>query len=235
MGIAPGATYAQEVVVHAREAIPVPEHLSDVEAACIPEAFLTAYDALFQQLQINIGSRVLIHAIGSGVGNAALQLAKATGATVIATSRTQSKLLKFNKLVPTSSSSPGAKRWNNLRIFKAAQFCKPYCRSVGASYFDQNLRSLLTRSCYRWTLGGRACNANLGLILRKRIVMGTVLRMRPIEEKISLAQSFPLRCPSPIRSKKAHPRTGLCFPWSRPHKPINTWKLMQLRQIVLVW
>ena len=195
MGIAPGATYAEEVVVHAREAIRAPDHLSNEEAACIPEAFLTAYDALFQQIKLHIGDRILIHAVGSGVGNAALQLAKATGAYVVASSRTQNKLERAQKagadellfIHPLNKDAqPDFSKALSAPVDHIIDF-------VGASYLEQNLKSLKTKGSIILVglLGGRMCDINLGIILRKRLsIIGTVLRMRPIEEKIALAQNF---------------------------------------------
>ncbi|HEX5871112.1 MAG TPA: zinc-binding dehydrogenase, partial [Longimicrobium sp.] len=92
MGIVGGGGHAEYVVVHEREGIRIPQNLSWEEAAAIPEVFLTAYDALFRQLDLTMGERLLILAVGSGVGTAALQLASAAGATVIGTSRTSAKL-----------------------------------------------------------------------------------------------------------------------------------------------
>src|SRR5690606_15474331 len=73
MGIIGGAGHAELVCVHEREAIPVPERMGWPEAAAIPEAFLTAYDALFRRLRVQPGETVLVHAVASGVGTAALQ------------------------------------------------------------------------------------------------------------------------------------------------------------------
>src|SRR5918997_2378874 len=94
MGIVGGGGHAEYVVVHEREGIRVPQNLSWEEAAAVPEAFLTAYDALFRQLDLTMGERLLIHAVGSGVGTAALQLARAAGAMTIGTSRTPEKLAR---------------------------------------------------------------------------------------------------------------------------------------------
>jgi NADPH:quinone reductase len=88
MGIVGGGSYAEYVVVHEDEAIPIPDALSYEEAASIPEAFLTAYDALRVRLQLplrNDGESVLIHAAASGVGTAAMQLAHAMGLRVFGT------------------------------------------------------------------------------------------------------------------------------------------------------
>src|SRR6266568_2525154 len=92
MGIVGGAGHAEFLCVHEREAMPVPESMSWEEAAAIPEAFLTAYDALFNRLQLRLGETLLIHAVGSGVGTAGVQIARVAGATVVGTARTAEKL-----------------------------------------------------------------------------------------------------------------------------------------------
>src|SRR5215210_5312296 len=90
--VPPGASADISGMEYEGEAIPVPRALSWEDAAAIPEAFLTAYDALFRQLDVRMGETVLIHAVASGVGTAGLQVARASGATVVGTSRSASKL-----------------------------------------------------------------------------------------------------------------------------------------------
>lgn len=92
MGLVGGGGYAEYAVVPERVAVAIPERLSFEEAAAVPEAFITAHDALFARLGLALGERLLVHAVGSGVGTAALQLAKAAGATVLGTSRSAWKL-----------------------------------------------------------------------------------------------------------------------------------------------
>ena len=98
MGLIGGAGHAEYLCVHEREAMPVPANLSWEEAAAIPEVFLTAYDALVRQLDVRAGERLLIHAVGSGVGTAALQVAHVAGLTVIGTSRSAAKLERAKEL-----------------------------------------------------------------------------------------------------------------------------------------
>ncbi len=80
MGLVGGGAQAEMVTVHADEAIAIPAGLGFAEAAAIPEVFLTAYDALVTRGRVRPGERVLIHAVGSGVGTAAVQIAKHLGA-----------------------------------------------------------------------------------------------------------------------------------------------------------
>jgi len=93
-GIEAGGAQAEYLVTHERMALPIPSNLDFVEAAAVPEVFLTAHDALLTQGRLGPGERVLIHAVGSGVGTAAAQIAHAMGCTVLGTSRTVEKLEK---------------------------------------------------------------------------------------------------------------------------------------------
>lgn len=92
MGILGGGGYAEYVVTRADTVVPVPATLTVEEAGAVPEVFMTAFDALFLQEGLKSGECLLIHAVGSGVGTAALQMAASIGARVIGTSRTQGKL-----------------------------------------------------------------------------------------------------------------------------------------------
>ncbi len=98
MGLVGGGAHAEYVVVHQDEALAVPAGLTWTEGAAIPEAFLTAWDALVARGRLRAGERVLIHAVGSGVGTAAVQLAARMGATPIGTSRSAAKLERARAL-----------------------------------------------------------------------------------------------------------------------------------------
>jgi NADPH:quinone reductase len=92
MGLVGGGAQAELLVVRDVEALPIPQKLSYTDAGAIPEVFYTAYDALVTRGRLKAGERVLIHAVGSGVGTAAAQIAKHLGASVIGTSRSSAKL-----------------------------------------------------------------------------------------------------------------------------------------------
>src|SRR5437660_2925945 len=98
MGIAGGGGQAEYILSHEGLLVEIPENLDFVQAAGVPEVFITAHDALFTQAGLRMGERVLIHAAGSGVGTAAIQLAHAVGATTFGTSRTASKLERAKEL-----------------------------------------------------------------------------------------------------------------------------------------
>ena len=190
MGLVGGGAHAELVVVHQDEVLAAPTEMSIHDAAAIPEAFLTAYDALFTRGLLQAGERVLIHAAGSGVGTAAIQLARQAGATVIGTSRTPSKLTPLKGLgldigIDTSTRS--------FRDQLDAPVNLILDMLGGPSYAD-NLAVLATRGrliILGFLQGPVATEVNLAPILRRRItVIGTVMRTRELGERSSLVAEF---------------------------------------------
>src|SRR6266480_3435253 len=98
MGLAGGGAQAEYILSHEGLLVEIPQNLDFVQAAGIPEVFMTAHDALFTQASLQMGERLLVHAVGSGVGTAAIQLAHAAGVTTFGTSRAPSKLEKAKEL-----------------------------------------------------------------------------------------------------------------------------------------
>ncbi len=194
MGIVGGGGHAEYVVVHEREGIRVPHDISWEEAAAIPEAFLTAYDALFRQLDLKMGERLLIHAVGSGVGTAAVQLARAAGATTIGTSRTAAKLRRAAELgleVGIDTSKEDFAEAVNQATYGSGVHA--VLDLVGGTLLEASLRvvALRGRVIVVGTTAGAKAEIDLGVLLRRRIhLIGTVLRSRPLEEKIALAREF---------------------------------------------
>ena len=194
MGIVGGGGHAEYVVVHEREGIRIPQNLSWEEAAAIPEVFLTAYDALFRQLDLTVGERVLILAVGSGVGTAAVQLASAAGATVIGTSRTADKLKRAAELgLETGIDTSREDLAEAVNQATYGSGVHAVLDLVGGKLLEASLRvvALRGRVVVVGTTGGSKVEVDLGLLLRRRIhLFGTVLRSRPLEEKIALAREF---------------------------------------------
>jgi NADPH2:quinone reductase len=192
MGIIGGAGHAEFLCVHEREAIPVPRGLSWEEAAAIPEAFLTAYDALFRQLDLRMGETVLIHAVASGVGTAGLQLARAGGARVVGTSRSAEKLERAKELGLDVAVDASKGNWvETISALIGGEQVHVILDLVGGSYLEGNLRVMAQRGrliIVGLTAGARA-ELDMGTVLRRRLkIVGTVLRARSIEEKIALAR-----------------------------------------------
>jgi putative PIG3 family NAD(P)H quinone oxidoreductase len=196
MGIVAGGGMASHVVVHEREAIPVPAALAIGDAAAIPEVFLTAYDALFPQAELSLGENLLVHAIGSGVGTAALQLALATGARPLGTSRTADKLERCHALGLAKDDGilVSDKRFaERVAERTGKRGADVILDSVGAAYLAENVHALAQRGriVVIGMMGGAQAELSLAALVAKRArIMGTVLRARPLEEKATLAQSF---------------------------------------------
>jgi putative PIG3 family NAD(P)H quinone oxidoreductase len=189
MGLVGGGAQAELVTVQQDEALAIPESLSYAEAAAIPEAFLTAYDALVTRGRLGAGERVLIHAVGSGVGTAAAQIARHLGATVLGTSRSPDKLARalvygLDHGIDTSRGS-----------FREAvgEPVDVVLDVLGGPAFADNLAVLAPRGrlILLGFLAGSRVNADLGPILRKRLeVIGTVMRTRGPEERAPLVREF---------------------------------------------
>lgn len=195
MGILGGGGYAEKVVVSERETIRVPEGLPMDGAGGVPECFMTAWDAMFGQAQLSCGEVVLIHAVGSGVGTAALQLAKVAGARTIGTSRSQKKLERAREMGLDEGVLAGAGHdWAEQVWDKNAEAGVDVLLDlVGADYLDGNLRVLGQRS--RWMVIGVPSGSRGEFDLRRLMALrasitGTVLRARSPEEKSQLARAF---------------------------------------------
>jgi NADPH:quinone reductase len=192
MGLVGGGGQAEYVVVHQDEALAIPQGLSYEEAATIPEAFLTAYDALVTRGRLTAGERVLIHAVGSGVGTAAAQIAKHLGATVLGTSRSGDKLARalvygLDIGIDTGTGSFRDAVGDPVNIVLDV---------LGGPSFSDNLAVLAPRGrlIMLGFLAGSSTNADLGPILRKRLeVIGTMMRTRGLEERIPLVGEFATR------------------------------------------
>lgn len=194
MGLVGGGGYAEHVVVAADEAIAIPDGMSMTEAAAIPEVFITADDALELRMGLRGRETLLIHAVGSGVGTAALQLAKAKGATVMGTFRSGWKLERARELgldVAIDTSAGGFA--DAVLAATAGRGINTVLDLVGGGYVEDDVRCLapLGRIVLVGLTGGRAAELDLGAFLSKRLsLVGTVLRSRPPAEKAAAARSF---------------------------------------------
>ena len=200
-GITAGAAQAEFVLSDESQIVEIPENLSYAEAGAIPEAFITAHDALFTQANLQKGEICLIHAVGSGVGLAGLQLAKAAGATVFGTSRTADKLqrandygLDFGIVTETEILEKHPNQFAELTDFKSdGKGVNVILDLVGAKYLSANLQSLakLGRIILVGTTAGNKAELNFSTIMQKRLrIFGTVLRSRSAAEKAEATANF---------------------------------------------
>ena len=193
MGIVSGGAYAEQLVVHERQAMRIPRNVSLADAAAIPEVFITAWDALVLQGGLTSGRWALVHAGASGVGTAAVQICKAIGARVIATCSTAKvdavTALGADVVVDYTSQ-------DFVETVKRATDGKGVdviLDVIGGEYLDRNVACIAVRGriVQVGVMGGGNTAFNLGALMPKRASLsGTVLRARPLEEKIALSQRF---------------------------------------------
>ena len=240
MGIAGGGAHAELLCVHEREAIPAPTNIPIEECGAIPEAFLTAYDALFDKLDLRTGETLLIHAAGSGVGTAALQLARVAGVRTIGTSRSQSKLDRCLALGLNAAFHVTGDDWaSRLLADISLSSIDAILDLVGAAYLNGNLEVLGVRGrmVSVGLTGGSRAELDMGVLMRKRLtIVGTVLRARPLEEKISLAREFSLRAIPLFAEGKLRPVIDRVVPFSDIRSAHESMAANEtFGKIVLVW
>lgn len=191
-GLVPGGSYAEFVVVNHRTLAKIPDNLTFVEAAAVPEAFVTAYDAMVSQGNLRSGEWVLIHAVGSGVGTAAVQICRALGARCIGTSRTKDKIDRAMELgLHRGIIMEKGDFADEVKTIVGAAGVNLVLELVGGNYVVEDLECISDqgRIILVGLLAGAKIDMNLGLILRKRVLIkGTTLRARPLEEKIVAGQ-----------------------------------------------
>ncbi len=194
MGIVGGGAQAEKVVAHEGVCMAVPPGLGFEEAAAVPEAFLTAYDGLVLRGGLAAGEAVAVTAAGSGVGTAAVAIGREAGARVIALSRSGWKRKRLGELGAIETVDPAAPDALE-RVLGAAggEGVRLAFDLVGAPSWNLLLEALAPqgRLVLVGTLGGAKVEADLSRLMRKRLqVVGTVLRSRPLDEKIGLVRSF---------------------------------------------
>ncbi len=197
MGIVGGGAWAEELVTHEREAIAMPEGMSFSDAAALPEAFATAFDALVLQGGMTINSEVLIHAVASGVGTAALQLCQLFGARAIGTGRNEKKLARAASLGLTRAilvkDGVFSARVKQLTFGRG---CDLALDLVGGDWFAETIDAMALNGTLMLVglVAGASAEVPLRSLLTKRVrVQGTTLRSRSLEEKIAVARAFEQR------------------------------------------
>ncbi|MEM9039242.1 MAG: NAD(P)H-quinone oxidoreductase [Actinomycetota bacterium] len=192
MGIEAGSCHAERVVTPARQAIPVPSGVEVADAAAIAEVFLTAWDALVVQGGLTSGRWALVHAGASGVGTAAIQIAKAIGARIAVTC-SAGKVDACRALGADLVLERSPADWLAALCAKIPTGVDTVLDVVGGDEVDRNLQAVAVDGTIVQVglLGGGATAVNVGLLLARRISwIGTTLRARPMERKIELSQRF---------------------------------------------
>jgi len=186
MGLVGGGAQAELLAVRDVEVLPMPRSLSFTNAAAIPEVFYTAYDALVTRGRLEAGERVLIHAVGSGVGTAAAQIAKHLGATVIGTSRSAAKLARaaaYGVDVGIDTSRTGLRDGVGGPVDLIVDL-------IGGPALAEHLGILAPkgRLVILGLMGGRRGEIELDQLLHRRLeIIGSVMRSRGADERAALA------------------------------------------------
>ncbi|MGO8991700.1 MAG: NAD(P)H-quinone oxidoreductase [Polyangiaceae bacterium] len=218
-GLAGGGTYAEQVVVPARTLVRLPEGLSFAEGAAIPEAFVTAYDAMVTQAGLAAGETVLVHAVGSGVGTAAVQIARAIGAFSIGTARSAAKLDRARPMgLGEGIVVEGGKLADRVNAITGSRGVDVVVELVGGGYVAEDLACVAPRGriVVVGLLAGARAELDLGLLLRKRVeIRGTVLRSRPLEEKIDAANLLARHLAPLFATRQLEPVIDKVLPFAR--------------------
>ncbi len=212
-----GGGYAEKAIVDHRLALPIPARWSFVQAAAVPEAFLTAQEVLFTAGRLQAGETVLIHAAASGIGTAAVQMAREAGARVLATAGTERKIKAVLEL--------GAEAGCLYKERDFASWVEDVTRKqgvdliadpVGATYWERNLRCLREggRLVVYGLLGGGTASVDLWALMSRRVtVTGLVMRSRTLDEKAEIVRRFRTRWLPLLEAGVIRPVIDSVFPW----------------------
>ena len=218
-GLSGGGGYAELATLHQSLAMPIPDALTYREAASLPEVFFTANTAVRTLPDTKPGERILIHAGGSGVGIAAIQIARLIGAEVWITAGSAEKCERALEL--------GADVAINYREqdFAAAvqegtsgEGMHVIVDVIGRDYWDANLRSLSTagRLVLVGLMGGAVAETNLGMILQKRLqIFGTVMRSRPLLDRAAITRDYQQHLEPAVVNGDLKPIIDTVFPLSQ--------------------
>ena len=193
MGIVSGGGYAEKLTIHERQAIRVPHGMNAADAAAIPEVFITAWDALVVQGGLTSGRTALVHAGASGVGTAAIQICRAIGARVIVTCSTAKmgacRHLGADLIIDYTQTD----FVDAVKTFTKNRGVDVVLDVIGGDYVDRNINCLATKGSIVQvgTMAGAPQAVNVGALMFKRArIIGTVLRARPVDEKIAISRRF---------------------------------------------
>mgnify|MGYP006167280503 FL=1 len=193
MGILGGGGYAQYVTTDASCVVPIPQNLGLKEAGAIPEVFMTAFDAVVLQMSLAPKETLLIHAVGSGVGTAALQIGKVMEVKTIGTSRSMHKLDKA-KAYGLDHAILADDKWSGAVLDVTDGYGADVILDlVGGPYLAGNQKAIAHkgRHVVVGVPGGVSGTIDLRAMMGKRVTLrGTVLRARSLQEKVELTESF---------------------------------------------
>ena len=216
LALLPGGGYAQQAAVHHQMLIDLPDSWSFAQGAAIAEVWLTAFVNLFMEGALQPGEAVMIHAGGSGVGTAGIQMAREAGAVVYVTAGTRTKLDKCRAL-----GAELAVNYKEQDFFDAVMAATGgsgvdlILDPVGGAYLNRNLDLLKEngRLINIGLLGGNSAEMNLATILGKSLrIIGSRLRSRPLTEKIAITRQFKERFWTMLEGGRIQPVIDTVFP-----------------------
>jgi putative PIG3 family NAD(P)H quinone oxidoreductase len=219
MALLPGGGYAEQAVVHAGSVLPVPDALPLLEAGAVPEVFLTCHLTLFEIAAVRAEQTVLVHAGGSGIGTAAIQMLRRAGARIFVTAGSDEKCERCREL--------GAELAVNYRNADFAAAVRDATHGsgvdvvldcVGAPYLEQHVEVLARggKLVLIGLMGGARAELDLGTLLARHLwIIGSTLRTRPVEEKAALVRSFLERFGDDLASRRIRPIVDCELPLAR--------------------
>jgi putative PIG3 family NAD(P)H quinone oxidoreductase len=197
MALLAGGGYAEEVVVHAGSALPVPALLTLEEAAAVPEVFSTVFLSVFQLAALPEGGSVLVHGGGSGIGTAAIQMVKHAGGTIVVSAGSEAKCARCRELgADLAVNYREGDFVAGAREATGGRGVDVVLDSIGAPYLKRNLAALATggRLVLIGLMGGAKAEIGLAPLLMGRLqLIGSTLRARPVDEKAAIVAAFQAR------------------------------------------
>ncbi len=218
MALLAGGGYAEEVVVDAGSALPVPKALSLEEAAGLPEVYLTVFLNVFQLGGLPDGGRLLVHGGGSGIGTASIHLAKRAGASVLVTAGSSEKCKRCLELgADVAVDYKSEKFLDAVKEATGGAGVDVVLDSIGAPYLADNLAALAIggRLVLIGLMGGAKTELNLGVLLARRLsVIGSTLRTRSLAEKARLVAAFAARFGDDLEAGRLRPVIDRVLPFT---------------------
>ncbi|CAN5334776.1 NAD(P)H-quinone oxidoreductase [soil metagenome] len=213
-GLAPAGTYQEYIAVESSTVMHIPTNLSYVEAAAVPEAYITAYDAICLQAGLAAHETLLVSAAASGVGIAAAQIAKSMNVKVIGTVRQAAKAERIKELFDHVLTIEGGQFADKINAIEPTPI-DVVLELVGGNYVEEDLKCVrrLGRIIVVGLLAGAKCELNLATLLTKRItIKGTSLRSRTTEEKAKVTREFEANVVPLLKNATIKPIIEKVFP-----------------------
>ncbi len=215
-GLVGGGGYAEKAVIDYRMAMVIPEKWSFEQAAAVPEVFFTANENIFTLGRLAAGETILIHAGGSGVGTAGIQIAHHVGARVFVTAGSADKIERCVGLGATAGINYKKSDFvTEIERLTDSAGVDVVLDFIGAPYLARNLQILKTKGRLSQVglMGGSSTEIDLGMVMRKRLqIIGSVMRPQSLEEKIAITQQFVERWLPELKTGKLQPVIDAVFP-----------------------